>query len=438
MPTFPPKPKGGCENETAEIYITSMSYSISISNSKTKTTTTAVFSTGGIILDANLGDTEMSWITTSTTMESPTRTPFPDVVYPEDATGSNQVTSIEEQLDSHQRVLSKIVGNIWGKGYLVVTAAGDAGSPKIDGWPAKFGYLNDDFYKKSLIVAGAVSASSAPIPKAAIKRVDQDLYSVLQLPPTAGRDAIKAAYQRLTGANFLENSNRKEIEPEAGFYQIRAAYIILADPTARMCYDAGCYDIGSCCLPQFPPRPRQLSSSLDESHNSDEIGKLERWIARIAAEIEKTRSRQGAIETKIWVAQDNQRDKQRYLRYLKCLYEESQRANTVLRRWTETKKKRIARQKRIVEIDCRTITTICQMSYWTSYEMEDTATLEKINRWLDRLLDTQERCVRGWQTLKLGPKLCPKSKAQRGAHEENDVRLEDMWESWCGEDDITL
>lgn len=58
------------------------------------------------------------------------------------------------------QTLSKIIDNMAGKGYLVVTPAGNAGSPKIDGWPANFGYSKDEFYKKGLVVVGAVSPNS--------------------------------------------------------------------------------------------------------------------------------------------------------------------------------------------------------------------------------------------------------------------------------------
>lgn len=64
-------------------------------------------------------------------------------------------STFDESLGFAQ-VLRNIIESISRKGYLEVTAAANAGSPKIGGWLVNFGYLGDEFYKEGLMVVGAV------------------------------------------------------------------------------------------------------------------------------------------------------------------------------------------------------------------------------------------------------------------------------------------
>lgn len=65
--------------------------------------------------------------------------------------------------------------------------------------------------------------------------INKDLYAVLGLSSTASADEIKKAF-RLKASEFHPDKNTSELAP-VKFREVREAYEVLSDPTARTAYD---------------------------------------------------------------------------------------------------------------------------------------------------------------------------------------------------------
>lgn len=85
----------------------------------------------------------------------------------EKSAGIGDVT-FDESLGFEKR-LDTIVNEIASKGYLIVTAAGNGGAPKVDGWPANFGADNP-----AVLVVGAVGSSEPSSSDKPLSNVDQE------------------------------------------------------------------------------------------------------------------------------------------------------------------------------------------------------------------------------------------------------------------------
>ncbi|KAL7910090.1 DnaJ domain-containing protein [Trichoderma velutinum] len=128
-----------------------------------------------------------------------------------------------------------------------------------------------------------------------------DYYQILDVPQSAGRDAIRTNYKKLA---FKYHPDRNSYNPQATaqFQRLEAAYSTLFNPERRRVYDLQYVFIKLQYLTSpdternYPPSPTSTQESEASKH-------YEPWIEQAGAALEELRKQMEALENELHNAQ---------------------------------------------------------------------------------------------------------------------------------------